>query len=77
VLVLAFYIDSPHVASLYRSPAFLWALCLVLLYWIGRVWLLAHRGELHDDPVVFALRDRVSFVLVLVTGVVILAATIG
>jgi len=77
VLVLALYIDSPNVAPLYRSPEILRALCLVLLYWIGRVWLLAHRGELHDDPVVFALRDRVSVVLVLVTGVVILAATIA
>jgi len=76
-LVLALYIDSPGVAPLYRSPALLWPLCLVLLYWIGRVWLLAHRGELHDDPVVFALRDRVSLVLVLVTGAILAAATLA
>jgi len=76
-LVLALYIDSPGVAPLYRSPELLWPLCLVLLYWIGRVWLLAHRGELHDDPVVFALRDRVSLVLVLVTGAVLAAATLA
>ncbi len=76
-LVLALYIDSPGVAPLYRSPELLWPLCLVLLYWIGRVWLLAHRGLLHDDPVVFALRDRVSLVLVLVTGAVLAAATLA
>lgn len=77
VLVLALYIDSPSVAPLYRSPGLLWALCLILLYWIGRVWLLAHRGELHEDPVVFALGDRVSLALVVLTGVVIVAATLA
>lgn len=77
VLVLALYIDSPNIAPLYQRAEFLWALCLVLLYWIGRVWLLAHRGELHDDPVVFALSDPVSLILVLLTGAVILAAAIG
>ena len=75
--MLALYIDSAAVAPLYRRPELLWPLCLVLLYWIGRVWLLAHRGELDDDPVVFALRDRVSLVLVLVTGAVLAAATLA
>ena len=50
-------------------------LCPLLLYWISRVWLGAHRGKLHDDPIVFALKDHVSL-LVLVIGVaIVLAAT--
>jgi hypothetical protein len=48
----------------------------VLLFWMGRIWLLAHRGEVHDDPVVFALTDRTSFVVAVLSGVIIWAATV-
>jgi 4-hydroxybenzoate polyprenyltransferase len=75
VLILALYIDSPKVAELYRVPEALWLVCLVLLFWIARVWLLAHRDEMHDDPVVFALKDPVSIALgVIGLGVVAYAA---
>ena len=60
VLVFALYINSPVVLSLYSSPWFLWGACPVLLYWIIRLVLLAHRGEMHDDPVIFATKDTVS-----------------
>ncbi|MFC1605633.1 UbiA family prenyltransferase [Pseudomonadota bacterium] len=60
VLVLALYINDAQTADLYRSPQWMWLACPLLLYWLSRVWLLAHRGEMHDDPVVFALADRVS-----------------
>jgi 4-hydroxybenzoate polyprenyltransferase/phosphoserine phosphatase len=60
VLVLALYINSADVAVLYPHPWALWALCPALLYWVSRVLMLSHRGEMHDDPVVFALRDRIS-----------------
>ncbi len=60
VLVLALYLTSPAVQDLYRTPEFLWGICLVLLYWVGRVVVVAHRGQMHDDPVIFALRDRTS-----------------
>src|SRR6185369_9799030 len=59
VLVAALYINTDRVAALYREPELLWLVCPLLLYWISRVWLLAHRGEMHDDPVVFAVTDRV------------------
>ncbi len=70
VLVLALYLNATNVVGLYATPEILWVVCAVLLYWISRVVMLAHRGEMHDDPVVFALRDRVSHVC----GIVILAA---
>lgn len=60
VLVLALYINDAASASLYRSPEWMWASVPMLLFWLSRVWLLAHRGQMHDDPIVFALRDNVS-----------------
>ena len=76
VLVMALYIESPAVAVLYQSPQILWSLGLLLLYWIARIWLLAHRGEIHDDPVVFALTDRTSFAVAVLSGVIIWAAAV-
>lgn len=74
VLVLALYIQSADVSRLYAHADRLWALLPFLLYWISRVWLLAHRGQMHDDPIVFALRDKVSYVVAaIVMGVVGLA----
>jgi 4-hydroxybenzoate polyprenyltransferase len=61
VLIMALYISSTEVSALYRSPQILWMLCPILLYWISRVWLLAHRGQLHEDPIVFAIRDGASY----------------
>jgi hypothetical protein len=60
VLVLALYLNSPAVQELYTTPWLLWGICLVLLYWISRVVLVTHRGKMHDDPIVYALRDRTS-----------------
>lgn len=63
VLVLALYINlSPEVRRLYSATPLLYFVCPLVLYWITRVWFLAHRGQLDDDPVVFAVRDRVSLV---------------
>jgi len=74
VLVLCLYINTPESQALYGHPLFLWMLCPVLLYWICRAWLLAHRGEMHDDPVVFAVKDPGSVITMLVGGVAVLAA---
>lgn len=63
VLVMALYINSPDIVALYNDPHFLWVLCPVVALWLGRVWLVTGRGEMHDDPVIFALRDRVSWAL--------------
>lgn len=64
VLVLALYINSEQIRILYDRPGVIWLLCPVLLYWITRVWLLAHRGMMHEDPVMFAIRDRTSHFLI-------------
>ncbi|MGZ5085303.1 MAG: UbiA family prenyltransferase [Usitatibacter sp.] len=75
VLVFALYLSSPQVMALYRSPAILWFACPPLLYWISRVWFLAHRGELHEDPLLFALRDPASYATGVLILVVMVAAT--
>jgi 4-hydroxybenzoate polyprenyltransferase len=62
VLVFCLYIDSGVVADRYRAPVLLWFLAPVLLYWISRIWFLAHRGQMEDDPVKFALTDWRSWV---------------
>ena len=75
VLVLALYTSSEGVRALYPSPHFLWFLGPVLLFWITRVWLLAHRGAMHDDPIVFAVKDRTSYFVGAAALAIVLAAT--
>lgn len=60
VMVLALYIHDQATAALYSYPQVIWLACPLLLFWITRVWMLTHRGLMHDDPVVFAIRDRTS-----------------
>jgi 4-hydroxybenzoate polyprenyltransferase len=63
VLVFALYINSPGVKQLYTSTGTLWIVCPLLLYWVSRLWLLVHRRQLPEDPVVFVCRDRVSYLV--------------
>jgi 4-hydroxybenzoate polyprenyltransferase len=75
VLVLALYINGLEVRSLYGRPDALYFVCPVLLYWICRVWFLAHRDQLHDDPVLFALKDRNSLIAGVMVAIILLVAT--
>src|SRR5262249_31262481 len=74
VLILALYIQSPQVAALYKTPPVLWVLCPLFTYWMSRVWMIAYRGKMHQDPVVFALKDKVSYLVGLCAGAVMVAA---
>ena len=60
VLVFALYINSPTMVVYYSRPEALWGICLILVYWIIRIWFLAARNQMHDDPVLFAVKDRIS-----------------
>jgi 4-hydroxybenzoate polyprenyltransferase/phosphoserine phosphatase len=74
VTVFALYISSDAVHQLYSRPAVLWLVCPVLIYWIGRALMLAHRRLMDDDPVVFALKDRASlFTMVTVVAIIAFA----
>ncbi|MCB0310146.1 MAG: UbiA family prenyltransferase [Bdellovibrionales bacterium] len=74
ILVMALYVSSAEITRLYSHPAVLWMICPVLLYWLSRIWLLAHRGELDEDPIVFALSDKASYISGLVSLAFVLLA---
>jgi hypothetical protein len=75
-VVFALYINSStDAARLYAKPQLLWLVCPVLLYWIQRIWLMAFRGVGIGDPVVFALRDKVSYVVGLLAAVILWIAS--
>lgn len=75
VLVLALYINSPESTSLYRHPKTLWMLCPLMLYWVSMVWLRCTRGEMHDDPIVFAIKDRVSLTIGAIGALILVLAS--
>ncbi|MFZ2960740.1 MAG: UbiA family prenyltransferase [Candidatus Ozemobacteraceae bacterium] len=75
ILILALYINNPSVEALYRNPKIIWAVCILELYWISRVWLIAHRGKMNEDPVVFALKDPVSIGILTIAGILFLLAS--
>ena len=75
VLVLALYVSSGEVTALYSHPRLLWFLCPVMLYWVSRIWLLAHRGNIPDEPIVFALRDPASYVAGALAGLIVWMAS--
>lgn len=69
VVVFSFYIGAHEITALYRHANRLWLVTPLMILWLSRVWLLASRGELNEDPVIFALTDRMS----LLTGVAVAA----
>jgi hypothetical protein len=74
-LVLSLYVDTTIAGELYRTPELLWLMVPLLLFWQCRLWLAANRGGMHDDPVVFALRDPISWLVGISVGVVYVAAS--
>lgn len=63
ILVLALYVTNPQTRDLYQFPEALWGVCLLLLFWVNRMLLVAHRGQMNDDPLIFAITDRVSLTI--------------
>jgi 4-hydroxybenzoate polyprenyltransferase/phosphoserine phosphatase len=74
VVIFSIYISSFDVIKLYRKPGLLWLIMPLMILWLCRVWLLASRGELHEDPVVFALTDRMSLLIGVAVAVVAVLA---
>lgn len=75
VLVLALYVNGEQMKTLYSNPWPLLLICPVLMYWISRVWIMAKRGELSEDPIIFALRDRISAYLGVIVIVLFIAGS--
>lgn len=74
VVVLALYVESPEVSAAYARPELLWLVCPLFVYWLGRLTLLAGRGAMDDDPLVFAMRDPTSWLTALAIGAAVAAA---
>ena len=74
VVVFAIYISGLDVVKLYRQPRLLWLIVPLMILWLNRVWLLASRGELDEDPVAFALTDRMSQLIGLAVAAIALLA---
>ena len=76
-LVIALYLRSENVMLLYAQPLAIWLLIPILLFWVSWVWLKSSRGEMHDDPIVFASKDKTSLTVAVITAVVFIYAAIG
>lgn len=77
VLVLALYLNSQEVLELYATPELVWAAVPVLLFWVSWMWLQAHRGLMHDDPLIYAVKDRASLAAGAVFAGVLALGTVG
>lgn len=74
VLVIALYINSDDVVLYYERPEILWLICPVLLFWVSRLWIGTSRGEMHHDPLVYAVKDRISQLAGIVIALTVLLA---
>lgn len=76
LLVLALYISSDAVTNLYHTPMLLWLMIPLMLFWISRLWLLAYRGQMHEDPIMFAIKDSPSYLVLVGTLIIVISGTL-
>lgn len=76
ILVLALYLTSDTVQALYKRPVLLWIIAPLMLYWVLRMIMKTHRGQMTDDPIVYAAKDRISVLVVLICMAVVIAAAL-
>ncbi|PXW76302.1 4-hydroxybenzoate polyprenyltransferase [Blastomonas natatoria] len=71
VMVVMLYLSSPQITALYAHPLRMWLICPLLIYWISRTLMLANRNEMHDDPIIFAMTDKISWLTGVVAALII------
>jgi 4-hydroxybenzoate polyprenyltransferase len=76
VLIFILYVNSQEIIVLYNNPVFLWPVAICILLWILRIWFIAQRGLMHDDPIVFISKDKVSYLIALIILILVIAASI-
>lgn len=74
VFIMGQYINSPVVTQYYDNPKLIWLLFPLLTFWLGRLWILANRGEVNEDPLIFAVKDRTSLLVVAVSALILFIA---
>jgi len=77
VLVLALYLNSDAIIKLYRTPEIVWGAVPIMLFWISWMWMQAHRGKMHDDPLIFAVKDKASLFAGLVFAIIVGIGSVG
>jgi len=77
LVVLALYLNSAAVLMLYRTPEVVWGAVVVMLFWVSWMWMQAHRGLMHDDPLVFAVKDKASLLAGACFAAILAAGTAG
>ena len=75
LLVFALFMNGEHMQKLYEMPQLLWFVLPALFYWLTRMWMIAHRGEMTEDPIVFTIKDRASYVTLMIIILIMIAAT--
>jgi len=76
LLILALYITSDQVLLLYNQPALLWLTIPLILYWLMNMWYNTNKGKMSDDPIIFAIKDKASYIVFILVLVIIISATI-
>jgi hypothetical protein len=71
ILVLALYINSDAVSKLYQNPALMWLICPAILTWLLQMWLIAHRGKMHDDPIISMAKTPMTYIVLIVISIAI------
>jgi len=75
LLILALYIKGDQVMILYTLPELIWLTIPILLYWLMRMWFVTHKGKMTDDPIIFAIKDKSSYVMFLMIIIILFVAT--
>ena len=74
VFIMGLYINSPLITQYYSNPKIIWLLFPLLTYWLGRLWIIANRGEVNEDPLIFAVKDRTSLLVAAISAVILVIA---
>lgn len=74
VLILALYLNSEIIIKLYKTPEWMWGSLILVLFWINWIWLKAHRNEINYDPVIFALKDKISILIIMLLFTIFILA---
>ena len=74
VVVLTLYFSSDTVRQLYRDPTYLWMVFPLILYWLTRMLVLTYRGKMNEDPILFAIKDRVTYFVLAAAGAIMWVA---
>ena len=74
IFIMGEYINSPLISEYYSNPKLIWLLFPLITYWLGRLWILANRGEVNEDPLIFAIKDKVSLLIAAISGLILVLA---